>query len=800
MDSTIVSVHNDQNTFQVEKIPNQPPKLQEAPDFSHRLQPPLNIQMPTLEAAPSDSIVAKRRDLDYFPKKTKNGEPKSINDSCILERKEQKRSKQQIHWMNEFKKKQKEELERIKMGDQYPSVLPPKSNRPRMKAVSSKVYQISNMAFVVSKDERVFKCVSTWCNHSSREATTFLNHLQSHHHNDKTINSFSFCKLCNMKTEAKSLEEEFKHLMTHYPYDDMSVTEESTLQDDNFNKIDFDLALNNISNEMCSDEAQRYQEIEIKLMQMFKCSQSNQRIKILQVETLPSFEGFSMFHGSDLMDEATTKIGENLKLENSIKLKSDCLNPVQNNFETNEKLTEQMKLESNESFSLSVERSYTRKAVGEETPHFTSHSSDNNLPCKNRNSSLNSASFEVFQLENAEKIQSKSEDLLKDNQDQDEGYNDEIKSEADDNVVFSKSATKPATAPETDDSEHFELEQNRISSAEISASVEQSSKIQHKQNADFQLEVPTTIETKHLQHFNSHSVENERKMPNKLRRSSSDGPQTAAIKKFKQSTSLLNGSSKFDQGRESKLEAKILGRNFIENLLLEEKSATTRVNAKRRDFAINFEASTSKMSATIPTDELINSPSLNHTRKHSQHRLELCLPQELMPWMDKKYLRQNQKYKICYLKMLNKNSLIALYKCMCLQCSFTTNDVELFLNHLGQHKTTAPYKEDFIFYCPYCNFKSKDTRPLAHHIHDIHSKDVFQCSNCFYRSREKETCYLHTRKSHKDQKCKIFQCEKTEMSQREKLILSERLKRKRSSFVAPIRCQCKWTLIFFLFC
>lgn len=167
---------------------------------------------------------------------------------------------------------------------------------------------------------------------------------------------------------------------------------------------------------------------------------------------------------------------------------------------------------------------------------------------------------------------------------------------------------------------------------------------------------------------------------------------------------------------------------------------------------------------------------------------------KLMPWIDVKMLSSNEphlKYEVCSAKLMAKDCLVALFKCMDPQCSFATNSSATFYNHLCQHemdKRLGKIQETFYLQCSYCLFKASHTKILAHHINDVHSFDLYQCGNCFFRSREIETCYQHSLKYHSELSKTIYKCAGRVMDETR---LLARLKQKRQRFVVPITCKSK---------
>lgn len=176
----------------------------------------------------------------------------------------------------------------------------------------------------------------------------------------------------------------------------------------------------------------------------------------------------------------------------------------------------------------------------------------------------------------------------------------------------------------------------------------------------------------------------------------------------------------------------------------------------------------------------------NATIKECSVVLKVVDAEKLMPWISTP--RTGFKYEICYTKMIERKSLIALFKCMDSRCSFATNDDELFRSHLIRHQSNETLEENFHQQCSYCLYQST-TGPedLAHHIIDIHSYDIYQCAHCFFRSREKETCHQHMETVHCVLSKMIIKWSGRELSDER---LDERLKRNRAQFVVPMKCKC----------
>lgn len=168
----------------------------------------------------------------------------------------------------------------------------------------------------------------------------------------------------------------------------------------------------------------------------------------------------------------------------------------------------------------------------------------------------------------------------------------------------------------------------------------------------------------------------------------------------------------------------------------------------------------------------------------------------LMPWeKEAKKLRCNEKYELAYNAMKQKDSLISLFKCMGLKCSFTTDDHTLFCKHLCYHKEI----NDFYHCCSYCAFKHSNLKQLVHHIQNVHAKDNYQCSYCFYRSCESANVETHQTLHHTRKKIVIYQGSADEYLKKVKPFIYERLQRKREKFVTELRCKCELKLNFLIF-
>ena len=159
----------------------------------------------------------------------------------------------------------------------------------------------------------------------------------------------------------------------------------------------------------------------------------------------------------------------------------------------------------------------------------------------------------------------------------------------------------------------------------------------------------------------------------------------------------------------------------------------------------------------------------------------------LQPWIDK---RPNFKYEISCKKMLEKNSLFATYKCMGFTCSYFTSSEHLFYGHLKLHQQNhlCDYPDTYLF-CSYCSHTFDKIKDLMSHIKEQHQHDKYQCSYCFYRSCEVQSCSVHMDVYHSKQPTKtVLECE-IENEPIDIDALFEKLIENRLKYVAPLRCK-----------
>ena len=176
---------------------------------------------------------------------------------------------------------------------------------------------------------------------------------------------------------------------------------------------------------------------------------------------------------------------------------------------------------------------------------------------------------------------------------------------------------------------------------------------------------------------------------------------------------------------------------------------------------------------------IINSPSNDHVPKVIHINFKL-----LQPWLLK---RNHYKYDISCRTQLQKNGLLATFKCMGFTCSFHTCDDNLFKLHLKQHQKYVIDEHDTFLFCSYCLYNTKKIDKLIDHVMVAHQLDRYQCPYCFYRSCEIQSCTTHITIYHQFQKKFIMTCPINDVPI-DVDELSNKIQLNRSKYVAPLRC------------
>lgn len=128
-------------------------------------------------------------------------------------------------------------------------------------------------------------------------------------------------------------------------------------------------------------------------------------------------------------------------------------------------------------------------------------------------------------------------------------------------------------------------------------------------------------------------------------------------------------------------------------------------------------------------------------------------PFKLRPWLDE---AANKKLSSAIAIMLQENCLAAMFKCMEKSCIFYTSLDTVFTDHLKRHKIHD--RREGQDGCAYCKFSSADEDELVAHINNEHCYDMYQCTNCFYRSAASANVHTHIRIYHPEKALVIIEC------------------------------------------
>lgn len=139
-------------------------------------------------------------------------------------------------------------------------------------------------------------------------------------------------------------------------------------------------------------------------------------------------------------------------------------------------------------------------------------------------------------------------------------------------------------------------------------------------------------------------------------------------------------------------------------------------------------------------------------------------------------------------KMLRDICLYALYKCMDINCTFSSSNAEDMKTHLENHKFTETDKSSNItryLECAYCDEIADSSSSLVKHILDEHQSSIFQCPYCFYRSCAAYNVVVHLNQLHRTEKKKVLICNgQTKLYTTEKAFIEK----SRRENIRPISC------------
>lgn len=165
---------------------------------------------------------------------------------------------------------------------------------------------------------------------------------------------------------------------------------------------------------------------------------------------------------------------------------------------------------------------------------------------------------------------------------------------------------------------------------------------------------------------------------------------------------------------------------------------------------------------TTKVDHLLNNNNLSFT---DMQYLPVEGENVLKPWT--KCLNTKALHSIE--KLSRQISLIALYKCMAIDCIFSTNRSDIMLEHLLYHEDFLAQQEtsnrrelnedtSSWLECCYCDQIADSCALLVLHIDKEHASSVFQCPYCFYRSVAAANVSCHLSRYHPNHDKQILLC------------------------------------------
>lgn len=143
-------------------------------------------------------------------------------------------------------------------------------------------------------------------------------------------------------------------------------------------------------------------------------------------------------------------------------------------------------------------------------------------------------------------------------------------------------------------------------------------------------------------------------------------------------------------------------------------------------------------------------------------------------------------------------SQFALFKCMHGQCTFSTDTEGKWIEHMNKHvqmidsltkhKTLSKTMRDEMKKfreCCYCGCESKSNFEVKRHMKEQHSRSIFQCAHCFYRSTETDSMVIHYEEYHPKSTKEILLCgDKREFEPKDKEVIEQGC----THYVTKIKC------------
>ncbi|XP_062554428.1 uncharacterized protein LOC134219640 isoform X2 [Armigeres subalbatus] len=130
-------------------------------------------------------------------------------------------------------------------------------------------------------------------------------------------------------------------------------------------------------------------------------------------------------------------------------------------------------------------------------------------------------------------------------------------------------------------------------------------------------------------------------------------------------------------------------------------------------------------------------------------------PINIKPWLEKPTTKNRDH---C-VNMLEPRSLYCFFKCMGTGCCFTTTVEVSMEKHIDNHELVGDVTGAAVkswLECPYCDVLTEDRTDLLRHLRIVHSNSAYQCTYCFYRSREAYNVILHQKLHHGKEKPQVL--------------------------------------------
>lgn len=182
-------------------------------------------------------------------------------------------------------------------------------------------------------------------------------------------------------------------------------------------------------------------------------------------------------------------------------------------------------------------------------------------------------------------------------------------------------------------------------------------------------------------------------------------------------------------------------------------------------------------SANLPKKKEIIKTSLDGLKSINKHGINACpwLPRIVKKWPS---------------PIIPQSVLVAKFKCMDQQCSFTTQNANNFKMHLDNHVEKSSVVSANYLSCSYCDTTEASPIDLIRHICDSHKYDNFQCKFCFYRSCANFNVLTHQKNFHRFVPPTIIKIDNS--NKRNYDIEIEKIKKDIKKYVRALMCVSKY--------